>query len=256
MKDTEERVIIKSNIFLTFKQLLSPEEYDKRMQASYMQMRKITNEIKNSYEKIIKEDYTDKNWERDGRTVTNNINAFKKLYTDLTNKVNYVRENSLIKNEGTVIKVEEALENAKKTTLQYIQAINEKTKYYNNNFEMAGPVANDEPAPAQQEIVMDLMNNREMLENRRKELESIHKTAAILKDTTDQMAQDLNRQGAQLEEIEANVINSKENAEKAHKEIVDADKISRGNRKKMLCLIFFVFVAIAGITAILLSLIL
>ena len=223
------------------------------MQASYMQMKKISNEIKNSYDKIVKEDYTDKNWERDGRTVTNTINTYKKLYDDLTNKVNYVKENSLVKNEGTVSKVEEALESAKKTTLQYIQAINEKTRYYNNDFEMNSPSV-EEPAPAQQEVVMDLMNNREVLEKRRKELESIHKTAAILKDTTDQMAQDLNKQGAQLEEIETNVITSKENAEKAHKEIVKADELSRGNRKRMLCLIFAVFIAIGGITAILLSL--
>jgi t-SNARE complex subunit (syntaxin) len=223
------------------------------MQASYMQMKKISNEIKNSYDKIVKEDYTDKNWERDGRTVTNTINTYKKLYDDLSNKVNYVKENSLVKNEGTVSKVEEALESAKKTTLQYIQAINEKTRYYNNDFEMNSPSV-EEPAPAQQEVVMDLVNNREVLEKRRKELESIHKTAAILKDTTDQMAQDLNKQGAQLEEIEANVITSKENAEKAHKEIVKADELSRGNRKRMLCLIFAVFIAIGGITAILLSL--
>ena len=220
-----------------------------------MQMKKISNEIKNSYDKIVKEDYTDKNWERDGRAVTNTINTFKKLYNDLTNKVNYVKENSLVKNEGTVSKVEEALESAKKTTLQYIQAINEKTRYYNNDFEMNSPSV-EEPAPAQQEVVMDLVNNREVLEKRRKELESIHKTAAILKDTTDQMAQDLNKQGAQLEEIEANVITSKENAEKAHKEIVKADELSRGNRKRLLCLILFVLVAIGGITAILLSLIL
>ena len=225
------------------------------MQASYMQMKKISNEIKNSYDKIVKEDYTDKNWERDGRTVTNTINTYKKLYDDLSNKVNYVKENSLVKNEGTVSKVEEALESAKKTTLQYIQAINEKTRYYNNDFEMNSPSV-EEPAPAQQEVVMDLVNNREVLEKRRKELESIHKTAAILKDTTDQMAQDLNKQGAQLEEIEANVITSKENAEKAHKEIVKADELSRGNRKRLLCLILFVLVAIGGITAILLSLIL
>jgi t-SNARE complex subunit (syntaxin) len=216
-------------------------------------MKKISNEIKNSYDKIVKGDYTDKNWERDGRAVTNTINTFKKLYNDLTNKVNYVKENSLVKNEGTVSKVEEALESAKKTTLQYIQAINEKTRYYNNDFEMNSPSV-EEPAPAQQEVVMDLMNNREVLEKRREELESIHKTAAILKDTTDQMAQDLNKQGAQLEEIEANVITSKENAEKAHKEIVKADELSRGNRKRMLCLIFAVFIAIGGITAILLSL--
>jgi hypothetical protein len=223
------------------------------MQASYMQMKKISNEIKNNYEKIIKEDYTDKNWERDGRAVNNSINTFKKLYTDLTNKVNYVKENSLIKNDSTITKVEEALESAKKTTLQYIQAINEKTKYYNNDFELTSP-QDSEPAPQQQEIVMDLMNNKEVLENRRKELENIHKTAAILKDTTDQMAQDLNKQGAQLEEIEANVITSKENAEKAHQEIVKADELSRGNRKKMICLICIVFLAIGGITAILVSL--
>jgi len=225
------------------------------MQASYMQMKRISNDIKIYYEKIIKENYTDKNWEKDGKAVTNSINTFKKLYNELNDKVNYTKENSLIKNEGTVSKVEEALESAKKSTLQYIQAINEKTRYYNNDFEMNNP-ADEEPAPQQQEIVMDLMNNKEVLQKRREELENIHKTAAILKDTTDQMAQDLSRQGAQLEEIEANVITSKENAEKAHKEIVKADELSRGNRKRLLCLILFVLVAIGGITAILLSLIL
>ena len=220
-----------------------------------MQMKRISNDIKIYYEKIIKENYTDKNWEKDGKAVTNSINTFKKLYNELNDKVNYTKENSLIKNEGTVSKVEEALESAKKSTLQYIQAINEKTRYYNNDFEMNNP-ADEEPAPQQQEIVMDLMNNKEVLQKRREELENIHKTAAILKDTTDQMAQDLSRQGAQLEEIEANVITSKENAEKAHKEIVKADELSRGNRKRLLCLILFVLVAIGGITAILLSLIL
>ena len=220
-----------------------------------MQMKRISNDIKIYYEKIIKENYTDKNWEKDGKAVTNSINTFKKLYNELNDKVNYTKENSLIKNEGTVSKVEEALESAKKSTLQYIQAINEKTRYYNNDFEMNNP-PDEEPAPQQQEIVMDLMNNKEVLQKRREELENIHKTAAILKDTTDQMAQDLSRQGAQLEEIEANVITSKENAEKAHKEIVKADELSRGNRKRLLCLILFVLVAIGGITAILLSLIL
>ena len=221
------------------------------MQASYMQMKKISNEIKNSYDKIVKEDYTDKNWERDGRTVTKTINTYKKLYDDLTSKVNYVKENSLVKNEGTVSKVEEALESAKKTTLQYIQAINEKTRYYNNVFEMNNPY-DKEPYLPQQEIVMDLMSNREVLENRRKELERIHKTAALLKDTTDQMAQYLNKKGAQLEENkaniitikenESNVITMKENAEKAHKKKVKDDELSRANRKRMLWLIFFIFI--------------
>ena len=104
-------------------------------------------------------------------------------------------------------------------------------------------------------MTMDLMNNKEVLEQRRKELEDIHKTAAALKDTTDQMALDVEKQGAQLDEIEANVIKSNENAEKAKEEIVKADEISRGNRKKMCCLILIIFLAIGDITAILLSII-
>ena len=94
---------------------------------------------------------------------------------------------------------------------------------------------------------MDLVNNKEVLDKRREELENIHKTAALLKDTTDQMAVNVNKQGAMLDEIETNVITSKENAEKAKKEIVKADELSRGNKKKLLCLLLIILVAIGGI---------
>ena len=130
----------------------------------------------------------------------------------------------------------------KKTTLQYIQEINEKTKYFISDFEMANP-ANplvDEPSSQQQEqeIVMDLMNKREIIENRRKELENIHKTASIVKDTTEQMVQNLNHKKEQLEVFEDNVITLKENVEKAQKEIVKVDEGSTDNTIKMLFLIF------------------
>ena len=110
--------------------------------------------------------------------------------------------------------------------------------------------------PQGQEVVMDLVNNKEVLDKRREELESIHKTAALLKDTTDQMAVNVNKQGAMLDEIETNVITSKDNAEKAKQEIIKADELSRGNRKRLLCLLFIILVAIGGIAAIVLSLVL
>ena len=103
--------------------------------------------------------------------------------------------------------------------------------------------------------VLEIMNNQEALQNRRKEIEQIHQTAALLKETTDKMATDVNKQGAMLEEIEANVINAKENAGKAKQEITKADEISRGNRKRLICLIVIILVAIGGITAIILALI-
>ena len=66
---------------------------------------------------------------------------------------------------------------------------------------------------------MDLTNNQEILEKRRKELENIHQTAAILKETTDKIAIDLEKQGAILNDVEGNVLEAKENAEKSKQEI-------------------------------------
>ena len=82
---------------------------------------------------------------------------------------------------------------------------------------------------------------------RRKNLEIIHKTAANLKSITDQMAIDVNNQGAILDEIEAKVEDSKDKAEKAKEEIIAADKISKSNKK---CYIFFVIIALASLVGI------
>ena len=108
--------------------------------------------------------------------------------------------------------------------------------------------------PKQQEVVMDLMNNKEVLEQRRKELEGIHKTTAILKDTTDQMSKDVHQQGIMLEDIENQVNNAHDNAVKAKKEITDANEMSKGNSKRMCCFIFIILITIGVIVAIILSL--
>ena len=110
--------------------------------------------------------------------------------------------------------------------------------------------------PQQQEVVMDLMNNKEVLEQRRKELEGIHKTAAMLKDTTDQMAKDVHQQGVMLDDIENQVANAHDNAVKAKKEISDANDMAKGNSKKLCCLISIILISIGVIVAIVLSLIL
>ena len=110
--------------------------------------------------------------------------------------------------------------------------------------------------PQQQEVVMDLMNNKEVLEQRRKELEGIHKTAAMLKDTTDQMAKDVHQQGVILDDIENQVANAHDNAVKAKKEISDANDMAKGNSKKLCCLISIILISIGVIVAIVLSLVL
>ena len=221
-----------------------------------MQYRKIINEINNNYTKVKNESFGQNGWSSQGRKISNNIATFEKLDNNLNKGVAYVKENSLERNnEKTIEQIEALLEKAKKTTIPQIQAIKEKTKYFESNFEM-NQTSEDNSLPQQQEIVMDLMNNKEVLEQRRKELEGIHKTAAILKDTTDQMAQDVHKQGQVLEEIEANVLTTKDNAEKAKKEITDANEMSKSNSKRMSCFIFIIVVAIGVIVAIVLSIVL
>ena len=63
------------------------------------------------------------------------------------------------------------------------------------------------------------MTNKEVLEQRGKALQEIHKTADIIKDTIDKMAQDLVQQGEMLDNVEQYVVKAENNAEKADKEI-------------------------------------
>ena len=68
------------------------------------------------------------------------------------------------------------------------------------------------------------------------------------------MAKQINEQGAILDDIEAKVETTKENAEKAKEEIKQADEMSRSNRKRLFCLIAIVVIGVAVITSILLAL--
>ena len=63
-------------------------------------------------------------------------------------------------------------------------------------------------------------------------------------------------QGIILDKIEDNVIQTEKNATEAKKEIIKADEMSRSNRKRMMCYIIIIVVAILAIGSILLSLLL
>lgn len=226
------------------------------MQQSYIQLKKNMNQIKEDYDKIANGQINKDNWGNQGRKINLNIISFEKLLNQLTKDVDYIKQNALEeKYDETINMVEQLLNESNEVKENQLAAIKENTKNYSSDFEMSVQEDNG-GIPQGQEVVMDLVNNKEVLDKRREELENIHKTAALLKDTTDQMAVNVNKQGAMLDEIETNVITSKDNAEKAKQEIIKADELSRGNRKKLLCLLFIILVAIGGIAAIVLSLVL
>ena len=181
------------------------------------------------------ESFVEKDWNNEGKKISMNMNNFQKLMKDLSKKVDYSKNSNSEDNDFKKIvdKVESELENAKANLEPMLLKIRNKISTYSNDFQMA---ANKEEKEEKGELlIMDLMNNNDILEQRRKNLEDIHQTAAQMKEITDKMAQDVMEQGALLNEIEGNVIESEENAKKAKEEIMEADKISKSNRK---CVIF------------------
>ena len=130
-------------------------------------------------------------------------------------------------------------------------------KYFRTNFEDEEPKneAKNEEQQKQEIVIQDLQNNQDILNQRRDQLQEIHGVSSQIKDMTDTMVNKVNEQGAILDNIESNVIESEDNAKKAKQEIKKADEMSKGNNKRMYCFIAIIAIAILAITAIILSVI-
>ena len=194
--------------------------------------------------KVINDNFLENEWNKEGKKITVNMNNFQKLKKELSKKIDYVKSSNIDNNDihSYVEKIESELENAKTNIEPMILKIKNKISTYANNFEIA---ANQEQKEEKgEELIMDLMNNKDVLEERRKNLQDIHQTAAQMKEITDKMALDVNQQGAILDDIEGKVIDSEDKANKARQEIEEANKISKNNKKFF---IFYILIIIGGL---------
>ena len=231
---------------------------DDQLQQSFKQLKKFAKQVETDYNKLIDETFDENQWRKEGQKIQSNIKKFEKTLKELTNNVQNSKDNGTA-SQNTISKIDEELKKINQKEVGMIKAIREKTENYasfdendnNNNQE-----ENDDQEEQKQELVLDLMNNKEILERRRKELQDIHKTSAMIKDTTEQMKQDLYKQGEILTNVEDNVFKTDENVEDAGKEILKANEYSKGNTKRLCCLIFIVIVVVFVAVAIVLSLVL
>ena len=231
---------------------------DDQLQQSFKQLKKFAKQVEADYNKLIDETFDENQWRKEGQKIKSNIKKFEKTLKELTNNVQNSKDNGTA-SQNTISKIDEELKKINQKEVGMIKAIREKIENYpsfdendnNNNQE-----ENDDQEEQKQELVLDLMNNKEILEQRRKELQDIHKTSAMIKDTTEQMKQDLYKQGEILTNVEDNVFKTDENVEDAGKEILKANEYSKGNTKKLCCTIFIVIVVVFVAVAIVLSLVL
>ena len=201
-----------------------------------MEFKKILNilkEINGNEEKLQKERKT--------------VQDFEKKYKALKDKLRSVKENT---NEDSddLDKIESILKEAEEQILPQLNMIKGKILEMNNT-----PEENkNEEIQKQDVIVQDLQNNQEVIKQRGKELQDIHQISNEIKDISDSMVNKINEQGAILDDIEGNVVEAENNAKKGKQEIIKADEMSRGNRKRMICYIVIIAAAILAITGIIL----
>jgi chromosome segregation ATPase len=216
-----------------------------------LELRKVSNDILNDYKKVIKDEYDETNWKRDHNKINTNIKNFESNKSYLKNKISEIKSTN--REDENLLQIEKYVETVENDIVPLILKINDKTKYY--NVEAEEDNKEDENQPQGNMLIQDLANNKEVLEERRKQLESIHQASAKIKDISDTMAKQLDEQGAILDEVENNVNTAEDNAKKAKEEIKKADETSRGNRKKMICYLAIIAVFLLATLAIVLSLI-
>ena len=201
----------------------------------------------------MNDDYNEEKWIKEGKKIESNIKNFDNTKSIIKKKL---EEEKLGNNTDESLQtIEKYLEKVENEIVPLIMKINEKTKYYTLPLEENSSDNQKLNEPQGAILIQDLQNNSEILKERRNQLENIHQASAKIKDISEDMAKQLENQGAILDDIEAKVNVAEDNAKKAKQEIIKADETSRGNRKKMLCIIAIILLSIGGIAAIFLSLI-
>lgn len=181
------------------------------------------------------------------------MNQFQLLMGKLTKKINEAKNVNLDDQEieGMIEKVKDEIESAKNNIEPMIRKMKEKINHYGCDFQLAvnNEIRENEKKEQEQEMILVLTNKQDFLDKRRKDLQDIHSTADQIKQMTDKMAMDLKEQGAILNDIENKVSETEDNAKKSKEEIMQADKMSKSNRKRVIFFIIIITVALIGMGA-------
>ncbi len=185
------------------------------------------------------------------QAIEKDITSFDKALKDL--KIELSKEENNNNNEA-ILMTRNYIDEIERDVSPIVQRLKEKIQYFIPLVERSDEDNQEEENQQQKLVIQDLSNNEEILKQRGKELNEIHQISSQINDMTKEMSKKVVDQGIILDKIEDNVIKSEKNATEAKKEIIKADEMSRGNRKRMLCYIVIISVAILAIGSIFLSL--
>jgi syntaxin 16 len=185
--------------------------------------------------------------------IEKDITSFDKALKDL--KIELSKEENNNNNEA-ILMTRNYVDEVERDVSPIVQRLKEKIQYFIPLVERSDEDNREEENQQQKLVIQDLSNNEEILKQRGKELNEIHQISSQINEMTNEMSKKVVDQGIILDKVEDNVIQTEKNATEAKKEIIKADEMSRSNRKRMMCYIIIIVVAILAIGSILLSLLL
>lgn len=226
-----------------------------KLKTSYLNLKKYSDQLNKDYNKLMRDDFNEEKWVSDGKKIDDNMKKFEKTLREAKNLVNLAKNSNNV-DDSIITKIEDLLKTINQTTEPNMRAMKDKISQFDFDIGMDDEKNEDGDDQGEEigQVEMDLMNNKEVLEQRGKQLREIVKVSAIIKDTTDKMAQQVNEQGEVLINVENHIDKAADNVEEAHKAIVKADGYSKGNNKRLIIIIIIIIIAVGAALGIILPL--
>ena len=225
------------------------------LRQSHQNFRKIVINLKNIYKKISSDNYSIHQFKENKDKINNIVKAYENSRDSLLEKLESLGDDE---NSDEIGIIKYGLEKDRNEVDSMVEEIKEKLTQIKTdmNLEMEdnNQECNNELSQDQTQIITEnLVNNQEILKKRGEELKHIHRTAGIIKDTTDFMLEKTKEQGEMLNVIADKVDKTDENVTEAAKQIDKADVYSKGNNKRMSCYIAIIVMSIGLILTIVIS---
>ena len=226
-----------------------------KLRESHQNFKKTVINLKNLYKKISSDNYSDHQFKENKDKINIIVKSYEKSRDYLLEKLENVGDDE---NSDEIGIIKYGLEKDRNEVDPMVDEIKEKLTQIKTdmNLEMEdnNQEYNNELSQDQTQIITEnLVNNQEILKKRGEELKHIHRTAGIIKDTTDFMLEKTKEQGEMLNVIADKVDKTDENVTEAAKQIDKADVYSKGNNKRMSCYIAIIVMSIGLILTIVIS---
>ena len=226
-----------------------------KLRESHQNFKKTVINLKNLYKKISSDNYSDHQFKENKDKINIIVKSYEKSRDSLLEQLENLGDDE-DSDEIGIIKY--GLEKGRNEVDPMVDEIKEKLTQIKTdmNLEMEdnNQEYNNELSQDQTQIINEnLVNNQEILKKRGEELKHIHRTAGIIKDTTDFMLEKTKEQGEMLNVISDKVDKTDENITEAAKQIDKADVYSKGNNKRMSCYIAIIVMSIGLILTIVIS---